>query len=71
MVFLGKIEENKFCGFSLDSLMGSFCDASFWKQKLCVKRSHKPLFMGIFKNVPFFKDSRDDKCVLITISEDF
>ena len=54
IVFLGEIEENKFCGFSPDSPMEFFCDTSFWWQEMYIKRSHKPLFMGIFKKVTFF-----------------
>jgi hypothetical protein len=53
------MEENRFCEFSPDSPLGFFVthhfgDTSFWWSYIHIKRSHKPLFMVIFKKDKFF-----------------
>ena len=54
MIFLGNNEENKFCGFSQKGLIERFGGLWFLATMMGIKRSHKPLFLGIFKHRDFF-----------------
>ena len=54
VIFLGKKEENKYCGFSQKGPIERFGGLWFLATRMDIKRSHKPHFLGIFKNRDFF-----------------
>jgi hypothetical protein len=54
VIFLGNNEENIFCGFSQKGPIERFGGLWFLATRMGIKRSHKPLFLSIFKNRDFF-----------------
>ena len=55
VVFLGQIEENKFCRFSPDSNLGFFVTHHFSDRRYIYKKIPQITFFGIFKKVFFFR----------------
>ena len=53
VIFLGKNEEKKI-GFSQKGPINRFGGLRFLATRMCLKKSHKPLIWGIFKNRDLF-----------------
>ena len=54
VIFLGNNEENRFADFLQKGPIERFDELWFLDTRMGKKRSHKPLFLGIFKNRDFF-----------------
>ena len=57
VAILGKNEENLFDGFSQKGPNRNFNERWILAAKMYVKRTHKPLFLGVFKKCDFFSQT--------------